>query len=191
MIPVLSQVQASRVKGMLDAHIHTQRYRDWTKRALESVDMMCQRLNVIVEEKLGRLRAKWQAFGGGGIRDHIRARLEAEAAFRKEAQARPGQVTRTNIPTAEQRAIEVIRWAAGSTVHPVDYQPELGTLQQVLSERPGLPDRINEMGGIVKEKIPVGMTMQELGSAKNRAKRSRIGSNCARSGAKEPSVAAH
>ena len=152
-IPVLSQAQAGRVKGMLDAHIHTQRYRDWTERAHESVDAMCQSLNATVEEKLARLRAKWQGFGGGGIRDYIRARLEAEAAFLKEAQARLGQVTRTNMPNAEQRSIEVIRWAAGSTVHPVDYQAELRTLQHVLAERPGLPDRINEMGGIVKEKV--------------------------------------
>jgi hypothetical protein len=138
---------------LLDAHIHTQRYRDWTERAHESVDTMCQCLNSAVEEKLVRRRAKWQAFGGGGIRDYIRARLEAEAAFLKEAQARLGQVTRSNIPAAEQRAIEVIRWAAGSTVHPIDYQRELRTLQQVLSERPDLPDRPNEVGGIVKGKI--------------------------------------
>jgi len=35
----------------------------------------------------------------------------------------------------------------------MDYQPQLRTLQQVLSERPGLPDRLNEMDGIVKGKI--------------------------------------
>ena len=58
------------------------------------------------EEKLVRLRAKWLAFGGGGIRDYIRARLEAEAAFLKEAQARLGQVARSKIPATEQRAIE-------------------------------------------------------------------------------------
>jgi hypothetical protein len=145
-IPVLSQAQTSRLTGALDAHIRTQRYRDWAEQAQASIDALCQCLTKVLEKKLGRLRTKWKVFSGSGMNEYIRARLEDEAAYLNEAKARLTSMGRTEFPFAEQRAIEVIRWAAGSTIHSIDYQAELKRLQEVVEARPPLTDRLNEMG---------------------------------------------
>jgi hypothetical protein len=143
--PVLSQAQAGRLKGLLDTYVRTNAYEHWAKGAHAAIDVLVARLDGAIVEKLKRLRERYKEFSSGDIQEYVRARLTDEATFLKESRSRLSQMTPATTPEAELRALDVIRWAAASTVHPVAYQAELSALQKVIEGRPPLTGRIEEM----------------------------------------------
>lgn len=145
--PVLSQAQARRFAGLMDKHIKAEPYTQWETDTHRVIDEFVTCLEASIERKRQFLRDKYKALGTGDISDYVRYRLADDARFLRESRALLAQLTREHCDTVEQRALDVIRWTAGSTVHPALYQSELFQLNEVLKQRPSLPERLEGVLG--------------------------------------------
>lgn len=135
-LPVLTQAQTSRLLGLLDKHIQAEAYTRWASEAHRDIDVLVTRLDDALENKIQLLRNKYEALGVGWISDYVRYRLTDEERFLRESKARLTLLRPDICGTVEQRALDVIRWTAGSTVHPARYQTVLKQLNGTLMRRP-------------------------------------------------------
>ncbi len=149
-LPVLAQAQASRFMGLLDGYIQTEAYTKWTSSAHSPIDALVTCLEKAIRDKIQLLRDKDKALGAGQLSDYVRYRFTDEMRFLDESQARLAQLRPETRGTVEQRALDVIRWTAGSTIHPVRYQVELARLNETLKRRPSfLAEVIGSPGDVL------------------------------------------
>lgn len=135
-LPVLAQAQASRFIGLLDKYIQSKDYTQWASEAHRDIDALVTRLDEALEHKIQLLRNKYEALGRGHLSDYVRYRFTDEERFLRESKARLALLRPEIRGSVEQRALDVIRWTAGSTVHPTRYQAVLKQLNGTLMRRP-------------------------------------------------------
>lgn len=82
------------------------------------------------------LRNKYKPLGPGQISTYVRYRFTDDARFLRESRARLAQLSPETCGMVERRALDVIRWTAGSTIHPTRYQTELAQLNETLKRQP-------------------------------------------------------
>ncbi|MDQ3777057.1 MAG: hypothetical protein M3461_23245 [Pseudomonadota bacterium] len=92
--------------------------------------MTCLEKAIIAKIQL--LRDKNRALGAGRLSEYVRYRFTDDEWFLGESQARLVQLRTETCGTVEQRALDMIRWTAGSTIHPARYQAELAQLNETL-----------------------------------------------------------
>lgn len=130
-----SQAQASRLMGLLDEYIQTEAFTQWASEAHSAIDALVTCLDEAIEDKNQLLRDKYKAVGAGQLSTYVRYRFTDDARFLRESRARLAQLRRETCGTVERRALDVIRWTAGSTIHPARYQTELAELNEPLKRR--------------------------------------------------------
>ncbi|MGH8581917.1 MAG: hypothetical protein ACREWG_03840, partial [Gammaproteobacteria bacterium] len=141
-LPVLAQAQASRFMGLLDGFIQTQAYREWASDAHSAIDALVNCLEKAIEDKIQLLRDKYKNLGAGQLSAYVRCRFTDDARFLRESRFRLTHLKPETCGTVEQRALDMIRWTAGSTIHPARYQAELAQLNETLKRRPAFLARI-------------------------------------------------
>ena len=113
-LPVLAQAQASRFKG-LDDYIQTEAYTKWASEAHSTIDALLTCLDKAIADKIRRLRDKCKTLGAGHLSAYVRCRFTDEVRFLRESQSRLAHLRPETCGTVEQRALDMIRWTAGST----------------------------------------------------------------------------
>ena len=150
-LPVLSQVKANAVTGILDKHVMMDEWQDKMEISLNSL-YTC--LNCQIDKKLQLLRLKYKKLGTGQLSLYTRQRFVDEARFLREAKERLRKLTQAdNVHSIEQRAGDVIRWAANSTIHPALYQAEIKQLSATIGQRPSLTERLQGPADEVFDKV--------------------------------------
>lgn len=147
-LPVLAQAQASRFIGLLDKYIQSKDYTQWASEAHRDIDALLTRLDESLENKIQLLRNKYEAIGRGHLSDYVRYRFTDEERFLRESKARLALLRPEICGSVEQRALDVIRWTAGSTVHPARYQEVLKKLNGTLMRRPSFLIYGASLGGV-------------------------------------------
>lgn len=151
-LPVLAQAQASRFMGLLDGFIQTQAYKEWASDAHSAIDALVTCLDEAIKAKIQLLRDKYKTLGAGQLSAYVRCRFTDDARFLRESRSRLTQLRPETCGTVEQRALDMIRWTAGSTIHPARYQAELAQLNETLKRRPAFLARIIGPTGDVLDK---------------------------------------
>lgn len=151
-IPLLSQAQASRARSAMDGWVQPESYQRWEGQAHQTIDTLLGCLKAAIEEKTEILRGKYKAVAAGGVGDYVRSRLLDEALYLHECLVRIQRLQRRDGEMVEQRALAVIRWTAGATVHPMRFQTDIESLNSILAQRPPLTERFKEVAEIVAKK---------------------------------------
>ena len=86
-LPVLAQAQASRLMGLLDGFIQTEAYTQWASEAHSAIYALVTCLDRAIEDKIQRLRNKYNALGTGQLSTYIRYRFTDDECFLGESQA--------------------------------------------------------------------------------------------------------
>ena len=142
-LPVLAQSQANRVNMLVDKHLITKSYKEWKKRAEESLGELEMVIQSSIDQKTTILRKKYQELGNGQIAKYIKSRMVDDARHLRETEARVRQIIKKEMNT-ELKVRDLLLILAKSTVHPVKYQDELKALNAVLELKPKVTDRIEE-----------------------------------------------
>lgn len=151
-LPVRAQAQASRFRGLLDQYIQTEAYTKWALEAHSVIDVLVTCLEKAIDGKIQMLRDKYKTLGAGQLSTYVRCRFTDEARFLRESRARLALLTPDACGTVEQRALNMVRWTAGSTIHPLRYQAELAQLNETLKRRPSFLARFKDPTGDVLDK---------------------------------------
>jgi hypothetical protein len=121
-LPVLVQAQASRFMGLLDKYIQTEAYTKWASAAHSALDALVICLDKAIEDKIQLLRDKNRALGAGPLSEYVRYRVTDDERFLGESRSRLARRRPETCGTVERRALDMLRWTAGSTIHPARFQ---------------------------------------------------------------------
>jgi len=99
-------------------------------------DQLIEKILIILDEKIERLRKRFRQFGLDVISEYIKGRVTDDGRYLHEMKMEIKGIRDNTKLTEEEKAIKILRFLAHSTIHPVKYQEELVAIQKNLSEKP-------------------------------------------------------
>jgi hypothetical protein len=139
-VPVLTQMQTTRVRELLDKWTGTDAYRDWSRDAAHALDRLIERLMAQLQSKADLVKARQVADDGDVVRHYVNARLHDELDHLREAYCRLSAIQNDEKASIEIKAVRVIAWVSRSTLHPVVYQTQMRAVGDVFKRRPSISD---------------------------------------------------
>ena len=136
LMPILAQSQTTFVKNKVQGFVKTKELIEWEKNLKESADQLIEKILIILDEKIERLRKRFRQFGLDVISEYIKGRVTDDGRYLHEMKMEIKGIRDNTKLTEEEKAIKILRFLAHSTIHPVKYQEELVAIQKNLSEKP-------------------------------------------------------
>ncbi len=144
--PVLSQMQAGRIKGQLDKLLTSKVYKVWEADAKQALDRLAGTLEDSLKRKAELLKRSAPMDRDGVVGVYLDWRHEEEVRGLREAWCRLNAIRKSG-ESMEVRARISMQWLGGGAVFPAEYQEELLALANIFKVRPTVGERIAEQTG--------------------------------------------
>lgn len=138
MMPILAQSQTTRVKGKIQSTAKTKELLVWEKNLKIILDQLNLKIESVLQFKITRLRDEFRQYESGKLSDFIKLRLAAEGRYLQEMTSELNRMRQDEKLTDEEKAINIIRFFAHSSIHPIKFQKELKKISEILKDKPTL-----------------------------------------------------
>ncbi|MCB2425577.1 hypothetical protein [Methylophaga pinxianii] len=143
-IPILSQMQSSRLRGEMDKWIQGSPYLHWSTEFRIAVDKLITKAEGVIKSKAEEMKERRNRVSGDDVAsEYVRWRLSQDICFLREAWYRLRAIRKDASPV-ETVSINLMNWLSKSTIHPAAYQAELKNLSVVFHNRPSVADRLTD-----------------------------------------------
>jgi hypothetical protein len=138
LMPILAQSQTYWVKNKIQDMVKTKELNQWNDSLTIVTNQLFDKLNNFLETKISNMKMRYKSFGDGVLSKMNKIKITDEGRYLHELKRELARIQDSYKLTAEGKAIELIRFLAHSTIHPVKYQKELKMLQSIFQEKPSL-----------------------------------------------------
>jgi hypothetical protein len=154
-LPVLAQAQHRTVTGLCK-NLGGIRYRHWRDRTEEAMERLASKLKEALASKIELVQRRRQSVSRDGFfARFVKARWVDDSVHLREQQALLDRILEKKSKNIDRRAHKIIAWTGKSTIHPVHYQKELLTFNEVYQQKPG---QVSQAGDVVGERYKAAKT---------------------------------
>lgn len=144
--PVLSQMQAGRVKNGLDKWLSSAVYTTWEADANQVMDRLADTVEASLKRRAELLKHAAPTDRSGVVWIYLDWRHEEDLRGLREVWCRLNAIRKSG-ECVETRARALMRWLGGGVVFPAECQQELLALAEVFKARPTAGERLAEWTG--------------------------------------------
>ncbi|MBS7455719.1 hypothetical protein [Coralloluteibacterium stylophorae] len=156
-VPIVSQLQSGRVRGMLDQWAQDASYRAWAAAACGALSELVSRAGYLLRRKIGLVRSRRPLEAQAVVVQYLQWRVDDELCFLREAHCRLKSISDDTAEPIERVAQRVLVWLSTSTLHPSSCQREVTALGTMFRRRPSTVDRVSGIAGETVEAASTGI----------------------------------
>ena len=141
--PILAQSQTPWAVAQIKGLVNSPKQKQWFEQSHLALDDLQRATLAAMQAKLEQFQLKIKQVPDNDLGSYIRWRLQDEAQYAAEVEARIQALSSEFLERPEQRAAELLRWIAAGTIHPVSFQQALRKVNEQLAQRPTWIDELD------------------------------------------------
>ena len=142
--PILAQSQTPWAVARIKRLVNSPKQKQWFEQSHLALNDLQSAALAAMQAKREEFRLKTNQVPDNDLGRYIRWRLQDEAQYAAEVEARIQALSAEFMERPEQRAAGLLRWIAAGTIHPVSFQQALRKVNEQLACRPTWLDELDK-----------------------------------------------
>lgn len=142
--PILAQSQTPWAVAQIKRLVNSPKQKQWFEQSHLALDDLQRAALAAMQAKREQFRLKINQVPDNDLGRYIRWRLQDEAQYAAEVEARIQALSAEFMERPEQRAAGLLRWIAAGAIHPVFFQQALRKVNEQLACRPTWLDELDK-----------------------------------------------